>query len=94
MSEQARAELKRFYPDEASAWGDGGEFGHRIQIVRPELSGVEFYLDLEKLHPRVQEFVLALLRFEDVDEAASEVGFNAETVAMLMPRLHRVLRRC
>lgn len=72
-----------------TAFGDGTEFGRRIIAVEPvqERSSFQLFAALEKLNPRVRRFVLLLSEGGEIEEAAANVGFDAATLAVLLPRL-------
>jgi hypothetical protein len=72
-----------------TAFGDGTDFGRRIIAVEPvpEQSPFQLFAALEKLNPRVRRFVLLLSEGGEIEEAAADVGFDAATLAVLLPRL-------
>jgi hypothetical protein len=72
-----------------TAFGDGVEFGQRVIAVDPtqEHSLFQLFAALEKLDHRVKKFVIAVTECGEIEEAAANVGFDRQTLALLLPRL-------
>lgn len=89
QTEPRNLEIRRFYAAARLAFGDGAEFGQRVIAVDPvqEQSSFQLFAALEKLDPRVKKFVLSVSECGEIEEAAASVGFDAATVAILLPRL-------
>lgn len=87
LDEQTKEDLRRFYPDQESGWGDG--VGRRIPIVSAtqEQSSFQLYNAVEGLPERLRDFVLAVIDCEDVQEAAQRAGIDCAELPALLPGL-------
>jgi hypothetical protein len=81
------SQLGRFYAYATVRFGESE--GERVISIEPEqeYTSFELYRALERLHPKVQRFVLSVSECGEIEEAAASVGFDAATVTMLLPKL-------
>jgi hypothetical protein len=81
------SQLRRFYTHTTVRFGESE--GERVISIEPEQeqTSFELYRALERLHPKVQRFVLSVSECGEIEEAAASVGFDPTTVAILLPKL-------
>lgn len=85
------AELRRFYQPHRRAFEGSFENGTgsvvAIQEADQDQSSFALFAALEKLHPAVKKFVLAITEGASVEDAAQECGLSESALSRVMPSL-------
>jgi hypothetical protein len=83
-----------FYGDSAVEFSDvGGEsVPTSVYAIRDELGGVSISGLVDKLHPAVRKFVLALIDGRDITDAAAVAGLSKRQLDIVLPPLRSFLR--
>lgn len=91
---QQPPDLKRFYnpPTQGVEWYNDKAQVICVQNATQEDSSIALYTALEKLHPSVRKFCLALIDGASIQEAADECGISRDELATVLPPLRVFLK--
>lgn len=94
VDQTALSELKRFYTIPNMGWEGSGENSRMVAIADATQESTSFALfaALDRLHPAVKKFVLAITDGAGVEDAAAESGLSDAALAKVMPRLKVFLK--
>lgn len=93
VDSEAMADLRRFYRPQAAAFEFVGEEARFIAVTEATQDNISFSLfaALEKLHPAVRKFCLAIIDGASMHEAADEAGISRDELSTVLPPLKTFL---
>lgn len=82
-----KSDIRSLYTPHIVRFGENQ--GERVISTEPEQerSSFQLYDALDRLHPRVKEFVIAAINTGEISSAAEIAGLGAAEIALLLPRL-------